>query len=310
MSIPTNFDYTKTWRSSIDFPAFEDDETQVRDDMQCLYDEIRDALNALAEAVADALSGGGVDTAALADGAVKTAKLADAAVNTAKLADASVTGAKLAGGAVSTEKLADGAVKTAKLADASVTNAKLADGAVTAEKLAAGAQLADGQVTRSKVNRELKAGWYYRHPIHLSQNLGAGNCGEFVQCMNSAAVTLTLVDDAAWPDDPADATHCAPGSEILLFRAGAGALTVAAGEHVRLSGAPSSFALRQYGFVLLKKLGSRTASGDADWAVIGLPREWTGTQAEYEALASYDEDTVYYIVEDEEAEEEAGEEEE
>lgn len=100
-----NFQYTKTWRSADDFPTIETDEAQVRDDIQCLYDEIAAALNALITA----LNAGGVDTAQLADGAVTTDKLAD--------------------GAVTEDKLAAGAVSTAKIADAAVTLTKLADDA-------------------------------------------------------------------------------------------------------------------------------------------------------------------------------------
>ena len=37
--------YTKDWNSSDDFPTIETDETQVRADMQFLYDEVRDYLN-------------------------------------------------------------------------------------------------------------------------------------------------------------------------------------------------------------------------------------------------------------------------
>ena len=39
------FSYTKDWNSADDFPTIETDETQVRADMQCLYDEVRDYIN-------------------------------------------------------------------------------------------------------------------------------------------------------------------------------------------------------------------------------------------------------------------------
>lgn len=41
----SDFSYTKSWRSSADFPTVENDETQVREDMQCLFDEVRDFIN-------------------------------------------------------------------------------------------------------------------------------------------------------------------------------------------------------------------------------------------------------------------------
>lgn len=37
--------FTKSWRSQEDFPTYEDSEEQVREDLQCLFDEIRDYLN-------------------------------------------------------------------------------------------------------------------------------------------------------------------------------------------------------------------------------------------------------------------------
>lgn len=81
-----SFQYSKTWRSSDDFPTIETEEAQVRDDIQCLYDEIAAGLNALIRS----LNAGGVDTEQLNDGAVTTDKLANGAVTTAKLADDAV----------------------------------------------------------------------------------------------------------------------------------------------------------------------------------------------------------------------------
>ena len=37
----TRFDFTKNWENAADFPTYEENETQVRADMQCLYDELK-----------------------------------------------------------------------------------------------------------------------------------------------------------------------------------------------------------------------------------------------------------------------------
>lgn len=37
--------YTKDWKNAADFPTYESDETKVRQDMQFLYDEIKDFIN-------------------------------------------------------------------------------------------------------------------------------------------------------------------------------------------------------------------------------------------------------------------------
>ena len=37
-----NLEFTKTWRDHTAFPTYSDDEEQIRDDLQCLFDEIKD----------------------------------------------------------------------------------------------------------------------------------------------------------------------------------------------------------------------------------------------------------------------------
>lgn len=39
--------FTKSWKNAVDFPTVETNETKVRADMQYLFDEIKEALNAL-----------------------------------------------------------------------------------------------------------------------------------------------------------------------------------------------------------------------------------------------------------------------
>ena len=45
------FRYTRTWRSPRDFPTVETSEVQVREDMQSLFDEAAEGINALVEEV-------------------------------------------------------------------------------------------------------------------------------------------------------------------------------------------------------------------------------------------------------------------
>lgn len=140
MPIDTSFDYTRKWTNSDDFPTYEADEAKVRSDMQALFDQIRDALNALAQAIdaanipftpiPDVLSSTNLQDAIeevqaqiadvvlsqIPDGTITTAKLADGAVTEPKLADDAVTGEKIADGAVGGSKLADGVVDSTKLA--------------------------------------------------------------------------------------------------------------------------------------------------------------------------------------------------
>lgn len=52
------FKYTKSWRSPEDFPTVETSEAQVRDDLQCLFDEAAAGINALVTAVNEGGSGG------------------------------------------------------------------------------------------------------------------------------------------------------------------------------------------------------------------------------------------------------------
>lgn len=127
------FALTKSWENSSDFPTYEENEEQVREDMQCLFDELADGINHLIEQleattagysgaksigisgitqlpgytnVQDALAG----LAAALDDAVISGLVPDNSISTAKIIDANVTTPKLADGSVTTPKLASGAV--------------------------------------------------------------------------------------------------------------------------------------------------------------------------------------------------------
>lgn len=170
MPYPT-MSFTKDWTNPEDFPTYEEDEQQVREDMQLLFDELKQYLNDTLAPFLSGSDGAGsigfeslpglystnvqaaiaellelvneISQGAVPDGSISTAKLAALAVTSAKLADAAVTVSKLADGAVTAAKLADGAVSAAKLGELVVTADKLANSAVTSAKLAGGAVTTD-----------------------------------------------------------------------------------------------------------------------------------------------------------------------
>ncbi|MGX8692610.1 MAG: hypothetical protein ACSW8E_02515 [Clostridia bacterium] len=248
----STFDYSKSWRSVQDFPSYEENEERVRDDMQILFDEVRDALNRLvgelkaenlpftptAEIDASTLQNAvellqtqisGAAIGQLPNASVTTEKLAALAVTSAKLAALAVTAEKLAAAAVTTDKLADGAVSTGKLADGAVSTAKLADGAVSAAKLAEGlldgkADLEGGKVKAS----QLSLG---RVAVGSSRGLLLSDEGKLLSCGSDSAISLTVPknSEVAFPI----------GTEITVFRAGSGSVTIAAAEGVTIC-APSS----------------------------------------------------------------------
>lgn len=273
----STFQYSKSWRSAADFPSYEENETRVRDDMQLLFDEVRDALNRLvselkaenlafaptpaidastlqnavelvqsqiSEAAAGELPNGSVGTEKLAERAVTAAKLANYAVNAAKLADGAVATGKLADLAVTAAKLANYAVNTAKLADGAVLTSKLADGAVTAEKLAAGlmegkADLDGGKLRPSQLSRVIIL-------ADSSRALKLSDDGKILACTNSSAMTLTVPknSDAALP----------VGAEIVVYRSGTGSVSIAAAEGVSIFCPSSAYTLSsRFSSVTLKK---------------------------------------------------------
>ena len=268
----STFQYSKSWRSAQDFPSYEENEERVRDDMQLLFDEVRDALNRLvgelkaenlpftptAEIDASTLQNAvellqtqisGAAVGQLPNASVTTAKLAELAVTGAKLAELAVTAGKLADGAVTAGKLADGAVTAGKLADGAVTEEKLADGAVAADKLAEGlldgkADLDVGKVRAS----QLSLG---RVSIGSSRELGLSDEGKLLSCSSDSAITLTVPknSDAAFPI----------GAEITVFRAGVGGVTIAAAAGVTICAPASSRTIgSRYSSVRLKKWEANT----------------------------------------------------
>ena len=140
----SNLTFSKVWTDPSAFPTYEGSETKVREDMQCLYDEIQTFLNNTLIPALNALIEGGY-----APGAVDTAAIQDAAVTLAKMASDSVGSSQLVAGSVTTSKLDDQSVTQAKLALLCVGAAQLADYAVTALKLA------DGSVSNAKLGADI-----------------------------------------------------------------------------------------------------------------------------------------------------------
>ena len=145
----SDFALTKSWRNADQFPTYEDREAKVRDDMQCLFDELSDGLNKLtaelrslgANTESDpytdsGAAGVGVSQIGETDWTTVQAALqglndsitehtiADGGVTTVKLASEAVTNAKLAANAVDTTQLVDGAVTWAKIHAGAVTSSK------------------------------------------------------------------------------------------------------------------------------------------------------------------------------------------
>ena len=172
MEIP-KLKFTKLWTNHDDFPTVETREEVVRSDMQLLFNEIRDYINAtLSGAVSTlgdtltALQGkagagriGFTKTAAIdrenVQDAIECVQAQLVDVSQGGIADGAVTSEKVAAGAIGTAAIADAAVTYDKIKDKAVGSAKLADNAVSAKKIASNAvqerHIFDGSVTQSKL---------------------------------------------------------------------------------------------------------------------------------------------------------------
>ena len=130
------FEFTKNWENPSDFPTYEENEEQVRADMQFLYDELKDALNGLMvalEKTANGASGAGsIGIQALTSlpgvtnvmDAIAAIMAEMAGIQAGTVLPGSVTATELADSGVTTPKVADGAITTPKLAGGSVTGPK------------------------------------------------------------------------------------------------------------------------------------------------------------------------------------------
>lgn len=175
MEIP-KLKFTKLWTNHDDFPTVETREEVVRSDMQLLFNEIRDYINATLSGVVSTLgdtltalqgkAGAGrigfTRTAAIdrenVQDAIECVQAQLVNVSQGGIADGAVTSEKVAAGAIGTAAIADAAVTYDKIKDKAVGSAKLADNAVSAKKIASNAvqerQIFDGSVTQSKLAAE------------------------------------------------------------------------------------------------------------------------------------------------------------
>lgn len=175
MEIP-KLKFTKLWTNHEDFPTVETREEVVRSDMQLLFNEIRDYINATLSGVVSTLgdtltalqgkAGAGrigfTRTAAIdrenVQDAIECVQAQLVNVSQGGIADGAVTSEKVATGAIGTAAIADAAVTYDKIKDKAVGSAKLADNAVSAKKIASNAvqerHIFDGSVTQSKLAAE------------------------------------------------------------------------------------------------------------------------------------------------------------
>lgn len=175
MEIP-KLKFTKLWTNHDDFPTVETREEVVRSDMQLLFNEIRDYINATLSGVVSTLgdtltalqgkAGAGrigfTRTAAIdrenVQDAIECVQAQLVNVSQGGIADGAVTSEKVAAGAIGTAAIADAAVTYDKIKDKAVGSAKLADNAVSAKKIASNAvqerHIFDGSVTQSKLAAE------------------------------------------------------------------------------------------------------------------------------------------------------------
>jgi len=278
--------FTRRWTSAADFPTFEEDEAQVRADMQCLFDEIRDYLNALVDAlqaqnlpfdpspgvdsvtVQNAIENVQAQIAAVAvgqlpAGSVGSTQLGAGAVGSAALAAGAVTGEKLAEASVGAEALSPGSVCREALAAGSVGTEQLAEGCITAEKLDAAVLAPKADLVEGRLEpRQRALGWL---ALGADTVLQPAHAGKLLYFVNTAPVTLTLPRNSA--------AEIPTGTELELLR-GDGPVTLAAEEGVTLLCATSGRSLAAPGARLrLKKLQANL------WAADGELTERTDTAA-------------------------------
>lgn len=142
----SKLNFSKTWLSSADFPTVETDEQKVREDMQCLHDETKEAFNKLIDDLcAEEIPFDATQSiqATNVQAAIENVQAQIVQASTAQILPGSISGEMLVDGAVGSSKLTDGSVSGAKIATDAVTAGKIASGAVTTNKIADGAVTAD-----------------------------------------------------------------------------------------------------------------------------------------------------------------------
>lgn len=167
----TQMAFDRDWTNPVDFPTHETQETKVREDIQYLFNSIRDQFNnflsnefvaanmsfaptpdnieqtnvqdaieyvfsQIQEAYSGSIPDGAVTESKIHTGAVSTSKLADGAVTEDKIADGAVTGDKIAANAISGESFAPNSIPAGKLGSQAVGTDNLSNNCVTSGKLA------------------------------------------------------------------------------------------------------------------------------------------------------------------------------
>lgn len=151
----TQMTFDKVWTNPEHFPTYEPNEEQVREDMQYLFDKIKNCYNNhlnnefIASNMMFAPTQGGV-----------TSTNVQAAIEFVHQEAISAVAGDLPAGSITTDKLCQTegseAVTTATMQDECVTTDKLADGCVTVDKLDSSitfdvANLADNSITQEKL---------------------------------------------------------------------------------------------------------------------------------------------------------------
>lgn len=231
--------YTKDWRNPDDFPTYSSDETQIRADMQLLFDEACTALNKLIDDL-DASEIPFAPTPEIQASDVRQALIAIqnqiAQITLGNLPDNSISSQKIKPGAVTEEKIADLSVTTRalddksisepKLGDVSVSTRAIQDGAVTRDKMAADAyndkaNLVNGRVAADELTRTVKY-------ISESYTLVLDDLRKIIVVTPTGPVVVTIPGnvDAAFP----------VGAEIDILSRSDNDITIQGGSGVALSG--------------------------------------------------------------------------
>lgn len=194
------FNFTKSWRNKNDFPTYESNETKVRDDMQSLFDELKDGLNGL---ITNLFAG---NIPFNATSAVAADNVQDAIEEVqSQIVDIVI------------DQLPDNSVTSAKLADEAVTEDKIADGAVTADKLDDSAL--DGKA--DLVNGVLKGSQNAREIVSVDtpRTLALTDSGKLLIVESATKTVLTI---------PQNSSVAFPvGTEIEVYREGIGEVAFA-----------------------------------------------------------------------------------
>ena len=147
--------FTKKWTDPAAFPTHETHENRVREDMQCLFDEIASHFNTflnnelLATNIPFSPTSGQIESTNV-QSAIEFVYSSLQGITLGQIPDGSITTIKLDTDAITKEKILNGEVVTSKLDDGAVTEDKLASDAVTRNKIKDG-EVVDGKLASLSV---------------------------------------------------------------------------------------------------------------------------------------------------------------